>query len=112
MVTASPVWRRSWRRYQPTARRSAGALAPYASGVYVNALSDDGADGVTRAYPPAVLARLVTELPQRLGKPGAVPSFEISRRHQMALPVITFDVDGTSVVTTLGGTDITATVGG
>lgn len=41
-----------------TARRSAASLAPYASGVYVNALSDDGADGVARAYPPAGLARL------------------------------------------------------
>ena len=40
------------------ARRSAAALAPHASGVYVNALSDDGADGVHRAYPPADLARL------------------------------------------------------
>lgn len=41
-----------------TARRSAAALAPFASGVYVNALSDDGAAGVHRAYPPAKLARL------------------------------------------------------
>ncbi|SDF39441.1 FAD/FMN-containing dehydrogenase [Blastococcus fimeti] len=41
-----------------TARRSAAALAPYASGVYVNALSDDGADGLRRAYPRAALARL------------------------------------------------------
>lgn len=40
-----------------TARRSAAALAPYASGAYVNALSDD-TDGVHRAYPPAKLARL------------------------------------------------------
>ena len=40
------------------ARRSAAALAPFASGAYVNALSDDGADGVRRAYPPAELARL------------------------------------------------------
>jgi FAD/FMN-containing dehydrogenase len=43
------------------ARRSAAALQPYASGAYVNALSDDGAAGVHRAYPPAMLARL-TEL--------------------------------------------------
>jgi FAD/FMN-containing dehydrogenase len=41
-----------------TARRSAAALAPYASGVYVNALADDGAAGVRRAYSPAKLARL------------------------------------------------------
>jgi hypothetical protein len=40
------------------ARRSAAALAPYASGAYVNALAGDGADGVHRAYPPATLARL------------------------------------------------------
>ncbi len=41
-----------------TARRSAAALTPHASGVYVNALSDDGADGLRRAYPQAALARL------------------------------------------------------
>jgi FAD/FMN-containing dehydrogenase len=41
-----------------TARRSAAPLAAYASGAYVNALSDDGAAGVHRAYPPAKLARL------------------------------------------------------
>jgi FAD/FMN-containing dehydrogenase len=41
-----------------TARRSAAALTPFASGAYVNALSDDGAAGVRRAYPPAKLARL------------------------------------------------------
>ncbi len=40
------------------ARRYAATLEPYASGAYVNALSDDGAPGVRRAYPPAHLARL------------------------------------------------------
>jgi FAD/FMN-containing dehydrogenase len=40
------------------ARRCAAALGPYASGVYVNALSDEGDDGVRRAYPTAKLARL------------------------------------------------------
>jgi hypothetical protein len=40
------------------ARRSADRLAPFASGAYVNALADEGAAGVTRAYPPAKLARL------------------------------------------------------
>ncbi|MCP2266537.1 FAD-binding oxidoreductase [Promicromonospora thailandica] len=40
------------------ARASAARMAPYASGVYVNALSDDGAAGVRRAYPPEKLARL------------------------------------------------------
>jgi FAD/FMN-containing dehydrogenase len=40
------------------ARRCAQALEPFASGVYVNALSDEGDEGVRRAYPPAKLARL------------------------------------------------------
>lgn len=40
------------------ARASAALLEPYASGVYVNVLADDGAAGVRRAYPPAKLARL------------------------------------------------------
>jgi hypothetical protein len=44
--------------HMATARQDAAALAPYASGAYVNALSDDGAAGVRRAYPPAKLARL------------------------------------------------------
>ena len=39
-------------------RAGAAAVAPFARGAYVNALSDDGASGVGRAYPPAVLARL------------------------------------------------------
>ncbi|GAB2835209.1 FAD-binding oxidoreductase [Actinoallomurus bryophytorum] len=43
-----------------SARRCAAALAPFASGVYVNALSDDGAEGVRRAYSPDKLARLTT----------------------------------------------------
>jgi FAD/FMN-containing dehydrogenase len=41
------------------ARRSAAAMAPFASGVYVNALADEGAEGLRRAYSPAKLARLV-----------------------------------------------------
>jgi FAD/FMN-containing dehydrogenase len=41
------------------ARRCAAAIEPYATGVYVNALSDEGDQGVQRAYPPAKLARLV-----------------------------------------------------
>jgi FAD/FMN-containing dehydrogenase len=41
-------------------RRCAAAIAPFASGVYVNVLSDeDGDSGVRRAYPPGKLARLV-----------------------------------------------------
>ena len=40
------------------ARRAAATLAPYASGVYVNVLSDEGSDGIRRAYPPEKLTRL------------------------------------------------------
>jgi FAD/FMN-containing dehydrogenase len=40
------------------ARRYAACLEPFASGMYVNAMSDEGATGVARAYPPAKLARL------------------------------------------------------
>jgi len=45
-------------------RRYAAAVEPYSSGSYVNALSDEGAAGVKRAYPPEALARL-TELKDR-----------------------------------------------
>jgi len=40
------------------ARRTAAALDPFARGQYVNTLSDEGAAGVRRAYPPDKLARL------------------------------------------------------
>ena len=40
------------------ARRCAAAMAPFAHGAYVNTLSDEGADGVRRAYPSHKLARL------------------------------------------------------
>lgn len=40
------------------ARRAAARFAPFASGAYVNGLSDEGAAGVRRAYSPAKLARL------------------------------------------------------
>lgn len=40
------------------ARESAARLAPFASGAYVNVLTDEGAAGVSRAYPPGKLARL------------------------------------------------------
>jgi len=40
------------------ARRSAASLEPFASGMYVNAMSDEGDSGVARAYPTAKLARL------------------------------------------------------
>jgi FAD/FMN-containing dehydrogenase len=33
-------------------------MEPFADGVYVNALNDEGAAGVRRAYPAAKLARL------------------------------------------------------
>jgi FAD/FMN-containing dehydrogenase len=41
-----------------TARRYAKSLEPFASGAYVNVLTDEGAGGVVRAYPPDKLARL------------------------------------------------------
>jgi FAD/FMN-containing dehydrogenase len=41
-----------------TARESATRLEPYASGVYVNVLGDEGAAGIRRAYSPEKLARL------------------------------------------------------
>jgi hypothetical protein len=41
------------------ARAFAGQLDQFASGAYVNALTDEGAAGVRRAYPAAKLARLV-----------------------------------------------------
>jgi hypothetical protein len=37
----------------------AATLEPFATGIYVNAMSDVGAAGVARAYPPAKLARLM-----------------------------------------------------
>jgi FAD/FMN-containing dehydrogenase len=40
------------------ARQSAARLAPFSSGAYVNVLTDEGAAGVSRAYPPEKLARL------------------------------------------------------
>jgi FAD/FMN-containing dehydrogenase len=42
------------------ARRYAASLEPFATGMYVNAMSDEGAAGVARAYSPAKLARLRT----------------------------------------------------
>jgi FAD/FMN-containing dehydrogenase len=41
-----------------TVRTCAARMEPFATGAYVNALSDDGAAGVSRAYPSAALARL------------------------------------------------------
>jgi FAD/FMN-containing dehydrogenase len=41
------------------ARQAAAAIAPFASGAYVNTLSDEGTDGIRRAYPPHKLAWLI-----------------------------------------------------
>lgn len=41
------------------ARQCSAAIAPFAHGAYVNTLSDEGAEGVRRAYPPHKLARLI-----------------------------------------------------
>jgi FAD/FMN-containing dehydrogenase len=41
-----------------SARRYGAALEPFASGVYVNVLGDEGQAGVRRAYPAGKLARL------------------------------------------------------
>jgi FAD/FMN-containing dehydrogenase len=40
------------------ARRYAGAVEPFASGIYVNVLTDEGQAGIRRAYGPDKLARL------------------------------------------------------
>ena len=40
------------------ARRFGAAVEPFASGVYVNVLADEGETGVRRAYPAGKLARL------------------------------------------------------
>jgi len=45
-------------RRMALARRTAAALDPFARGQYVNTLSDEGAEGVRRVYPPDKLARL------------------------------------------------------
>ena len=42
------------------ARRYGAAIEPYASGVYVNDLADEGQEGVRRAYGAGQLARLAT----------------------------------------------------
>jgi FAD/FMN-containing dehydrogenase len=41
-------------------RAYAGAMEPYASGIYVNAISDEGEAGIRRAYPSEKYARLST----------------------------------------------------
>ncbi len=59
---ASPRWSDPAENEQRigAARRYAATLEPFATGMYVNAMSDEGAAGVARAYPPAKLARLRT----------------------------------------------------
>ena len=54
------------------ARAAAAALDPHAVGAYSNTLSDEGAAGVRRAYPPAVLDRL-TALKRRLDPTNTFP---------------------------------------
>jgi FAD/FMN-containing dehydrogenase len=44
--------------WMAAARGCAAAMEPFASGVYVNVLGDEGAAGVARAYPPHKLDRL------------------------------------------------------
>ncbi|MGO4956576.1 hypothetical protein ACTQ49_04760 [Luteococcus sp. Sow4_B9] len=74
--------------------------------------ASDGPAFLASSVDPDVLTRLVATLPAELGRPEATVTVEISRQHQMALPVMTFDVDGQKVVTTLSGTDITQMLGG
>ncbi|WP_203568447.1 hypothetical protein [Aestuariimicrobium ganziense] len=61
---------------------------------------------------PAVLSKLVTQLPARLGKqPPVKVDWTIDFRHGRPEPTITLDVGGQTVVTDLEGLDITAEVG-
>jgi len=53
------------------ARDYGAALQPFANGVYVNALGDEGQDGVRRAYPADKLARLA-ELKRRYDPDNAL----------------------------------------
>jgi FAD/FMN-containing dehydrogenase len=57
---ASTAWTDPTQDHQriAAARRYGAALEPYASGVYVNVLGDEGEAGVRRAYPAEKLARL------------------------------------------------------
>ena len=57
---ASTAWTDPTEDHQriTAARRYGATLEPFASGVYVNVLSDEGEAGVRRAYPAGKLARL------------------------------------------------------
>ena len=57
---ASTAWTEPAEDHQriDAARRYGAALEPFASGVYVNVLGDEGETGVRRAYPADKLARL------------------------------------------------------
>jgi hypothetical protein len=57
---ASTAWTNSAEDHQriAAARSYGAALEPFASGVYVNVLGDEGETGVRRAYPAGKLARL------------------------------------------------------
>jgi FAD/FMN-containing dehydrogenase len=77
-----------------TARESAAALEPFASGAYVNVLGDEGAAGVRRAYSPAKLTRLTAlkdavdpdnvfhlnqNIPPSTGEPGPTSEKDLNR---------------------------------
>jgi FAD/FMN-containing dehydrogenase len=64
------------------ARAYGAALEPFASGVYVNALGDEGQDGVRRAYPAHKLARLV-DLKRRYDPDNA---FHLNQNIRPAVP--------------------------
>jgi FAD/FMN-containing dehydrogenase len=76
-----------------TARSYAATLEPFAAGVYVNLLANEGAAGVRRAYPPEKLARLtavkdaydpanVFHLNQNI-PPSSAPSTEATARRAL-----------------------------
>ena len=71
------------------ARRFGAALEPFASGVYVNTLSDEGESGVRRAYPAAKLARLAGQAAvrprQRLPPQPEHPARAVTRDSNGAL---------------------------
>lgn len=67
------------------ARRHAAVVEPFTSGVYINALSDEGATGVNRAYRTGPLRRL-TE-PKRRYDPDNL--FHLNHKHPAAEPSAT-----------------------
>jgi hypothetical protein len=67
------------------ARRYAGAVEPFSSGVYVNALTDEGQVGVQRAYGAGKLARL-TALKDRYDPATSSTSTTTSALKRMSQP--------------------------